>query len=840
MEDVNKTVQEFKPAEEEQSAFSIQDIIKMFVLYWKWFVVSIIACVALCFVYLRYTTPVYQMDAKLLIKDDNNGGRRSRMNGMMQMEALGMMVNSYGVENEIEILNSNILARQIVENLKLYVSYNSVGRFKDQILYKTQPINVDMDKPHLDKLNVPMRMKIKNENGKYVVTGKYNIPVDGISSEGPYEINETFDKLPAQLGTGAGIVYFTKNKNYKLKDGEAIEVTLTSPKSASYIYQKKFSAASTSKMSSIASLTFKDAVPQRAEDYLYQLTNCYNELANEDKNEIASRTDEFINSRLEKINRELGDTEATLENFKKQNKVVELGINAQATVGNTNLYEQKLMDARTQLELIRTLQDFVKNNNNKYQVFPANIGLDDASSNSLITKYNDVVLQRSHLLSSASENSPSVIPLTKLLDNLYESIERSLAQAHKDQTLKERSLQQQYYMYSGRVQQTPEQERVLTQIGRQQEVKAGLFLMLLQKREENSISLASTVDKGKIIETPQFKGKVSPKSSLLMLVALILGVVIPFAVIIIREFFRYRIEGREDVMKLTTIPIIADVAIASDHVKGKGDIVVHENSNTVMEEIYRYLRTNLQFMLKEHDKVIMFTSTTPGEGKTFNAANTAASLALLDKKVILVGLDIRKPRLGELFGIKDTKKGITNLMIKDDPSEAEINDVIMPSGVINNLELMFAGPIPPNPTELIAGKGFEKIFKVLREKYDYIVVDTAPISIVTDTFMVAREVDATVMVCRADYTEKGSFGIINEARDSQKLPNMSIIINGIDMSKKKYGYSYGVGKYSKYSKYGYGKYGRYSKYSYGSYSGTNYGAYTHSHYGSSEDNSIKK
>ena len=839
MEEINKNAQEYQHVEEEQGAFSVQDIIKVFVLNWKWFVVSIVACVALCFVYLRYATPSYQMDAKLLIKDDPNGPRRSRMSGMMQMEALGMMVNSYGTENEIEILNSNILARQIVENLKLYVSYKSVGKVKDRIMYKNQPINVDMDKQHLNRLNVPMTLKIERKNGKYVVEGEYCVPLDVMASSDPYEVNETFDKLPAQISTGAGIVYFTKNKNYELEEGKAIKVSLTSPQTASYVYQKKFSAAATSKMSSVASLTIKDAVPQRASDYLYQLTNCYNELANEDKNEIASRTDEFINSRLDKINRELGDTEATLEDFKKRNRVVELGINAQATVGNTNLYEQKLMEARTQLELIKTLQDFVKNNSNKYQVFPANIGLDDASSNSLITKYNDVVLQRSHLLTSASENSPSVIPLTKLLDNLYESIGKSLTQAYKDQTLKKKSLEQQYSMYSGRVQQTPEQERVLTQIGRQQEVKAGLFLMLLQKREENSISLASTVDKGKIIETPQFKGKVSPKSSLLLLVALILGILVPFVIVYLREFFRYKIEGREDVMKLTTIPIIADVAVAANKVKGKGDIVVHENSNSMMEEIFRYLRTNLQFMLKEHDKVVMFTSTIPGEGKTFNAANTAASFALLDKKVLLVGLDIRKPRLGELFGIKDTKKGITNLLVKDDPTPEEIDSVIVPSGVIKNLELMLAGPIPPNPAELIAGKGFDKIFKVLREKYDYVIVDTAPISLVTDTFMVARAVDATVCVCRADYSERGLFALLNDSRDKKKLPNMSIVINGIDMSKKKYGYSYGVGKYGKYGKYGYGKYG-YGKYgSYGSYGGTSYGSYSQSHYGKKDDDSLK-
>ena len=840
MEEINKNNPEYPSEQVEQSTFSIQDILKMFILYWKWFVVSIFVCLALCFVYLKFTTPIYQMNAKILIKEDD--AHKSRRMSGLQMENLGMMINSYGVENEVEILNSDILARQIVEDLKLYVSYKTVGNFRDHLIYKTQPISVDMDKPHLDRLNAPMTLEIKKDKGKYTVKGEYRIPIDIATSVGPYEIEKTFDKLPAQLGTGAGIVYLTKNKNYILKEGNVIKVTIMSPQKASYIYQARFKASATSKMSSIANLSFVDAIPQRAEDYLYQLTNCYNDLANEDKNEIASRTEEFINKRLEIINRELGDTEETIEDFKKRNNVVEIGINAQTSVGNTNLYEQKLMDAETQLELIGTLQDFVKDINNKYSVFPANLGLDDASSNNLITKYNDIVLQREHLLNSASENSPSVQPLTKSLDKLYESIEKSLNQAKKDQELKRRSLEQQFYMYSGRVQQTPEQERVLTQIGRQQEVKAGLFLMLLQKREENSISLASTVDKGKMISTPQFKGKVSPKSSLLMLVALVLGFFIPFAILILREFFRYRIEGRTDVEKLTSIPIIADVAVASENVKGKGDIVVRENSNSIMEEVFRYLRTNLQFMLKEGDKVIMFSSTMPGEGKTFNAANTAASFALLNKKVLLVGLDIRKPRLGEIFDLKDTKKGITNLLTKENPSEEDVNDMILPSGVISNLDLLFAGPIPPNPAELIAGKALDKVFEILRKEYDYIILDTAPISIVTDTFLISRVVDATVMVCRADYSEKASIALLNEARDNKKLVNMSIVVNGIDMSKKKYGYAYGVGKYGKYgkySKYGYGKYG--NRYGYGRY-GNNYtySSYTDSHYGNKNDNSLNK
>jgi capsular exopolysaccharide synthesis family protein len=298
---------------------------------------------------------------------------------------------------------------------------------------------------------------------------------------------------------------------------------------------------------------------------------------------------------------------------------------------------------------------------------------------------------------------------------------------------------------------------MLTQIGRQQEVKSGLYLMLLQKREENSISLAATADKGKLIDDPQLVGKISPKSAIIMLIALLLGLAIPALVIFLLQLFRYKIEGHEDVARLTKLPIIADVAIASNTAKGKADIVVHENQNNQMEEIFRSLRTNLQFMLHEGQKVVLFTSSTSGEGKTFTAANLSVSFGLLGKKVILVGLDIRRPRLAELFGINDHRHGITNLLVKDAPTAADVQEQILPSGVNKNLDLLMAGPIPPNPAELIARSSLEAIIKALKDKYDYIMIDTAPVGLVTDTLQIARVADASIYMCRADYTPKSNF-----------------------------------------------------------------------------------
>ena len=388
---------------------------------------------------------------------------------------------------------------------------------------------------------------------------------------------------------------------------------------------------------------------------------------------------------------------------------------------------------------------------------------------------------------------------------------------------------------------------MLTEIGRQQDVRSGLYLMLLQKREENSISLAATVDKGKLIDDPQFLGQVSPKRTIVLLAALVLGFALPLGVLFILSFFRYRIEGRDDVMKITTLPIVADVPVASDSVKSAAGIVVQANKNNQIDEIFRSLRTNIQFMLKEDEKVILFTSSTSGEGKTFLAANLAVSFALLGKKVILCGLDIRKPALGKLFGLSDRKLGATALLVKNQVTLADVRGQVTPSGVNENLDILLAGPTPPNPTELLARQNLEDTINILKQEYDYIILDTAPVGLVSDTLQIAKFANVCCYVCRADYTPKANVGIVNSLSGEGKLPNACIILNGVDMSKKKYGYYYGYGKYGKYGRYGYSRYGYgrygYGKYGYGKYGYGNYGSYGNyadSRYSNKNDDSIKK
>lgn len=814
----------------EKSAFDFQTIYTMLVLNWKWFVLSVILCLGCGAIYLRYKTPTFQAQAKMLIKDDESNNRATGKSTLLTASNLGFMTNSAGIDNEMEILTSLSIAQQAVRDLKLYTTYKAKGKIKDQLMYKTEPVFVDLDPGHLEKLIYPIQLVITRDGNEYKVKGQYTASAFEETEKTVYEIEKTLNGLPARISTRVGTITLNANSQVApMADGATIKVTIVAPKYMAIKYVKALSVSPTSKTTTIAQMVLTDEIPQRAVDYLRQLTVCYNRQANEDKNEIAVRTEEFINGRLEKINAELGSTEGSLEAYKKRNNMVELKLNAAQSVQNQDIFSQKLAEANTQVALLQSISQYMNDPANLYQTLPSNVGLTDQSATQLINKYNDIVLTRNRLLRSASESSPTVTPLTAQLDDLSASIRRAIAQAQKNMATQRQSVAEQYSKYVGQTSATPEQERILTQIGRQQDVKSGLYLMLLQKREENSISLAATADKGKLIDDPQYAGKVSPRGSIIMLLALVLGFLIPGGILYIINFLKFRIEGHDDVEKLTKLPILADIAVAGEGTKTKGDIVVHENKNNQMEEVFRSLRTNLQFIMSKDQKVILFTSSLSGEGKTFTAANLAVSFALLDKKVVLVGLDIRKPRLAELFEIKDHHHGITNLLSMANPTAEDVEKQILNSNVNDNLDILMAGPIPPNPTELIARPTLEMVIDTLKEKYDYVLIDSAPVGLVTDTLQIGRVADATIIMCRADYTPKDSFNYINDLARDNKLPHMTIAINGIDMSKKKYGYYYGYGRYGRYA-----RYGRYSNHRYG------YGNYGNSRYGNENDTSIKQ
>ena len=785
---------------------NIKQYLVSLLINWKWIVLSLIVCLGIGMAFVRYNNTVYSISEKVLIKtgDNNNSG------SSLKSQTMGFMATSDGFDNELEILSTHTLAKQTVRDLNLFVSYYSVGTFKNTLLYKDQPVNVSVGIGEAEKLTGAFKVEIEHENGKYNITAP--------------NVDVTVKSLPTTIEARGCRLTLTTNDGTAIAQNWKMKAVIKSPDQAAYDFQGRFNAVADSRSTSIAVLSLNDENPKRAYDYLRQLVTCYNTQANEDKNEVARRTEEFINQRIAKINDELGSTEGHLENYKRSRGMVELKTNATQAFTQANNYEEKLADFNTQIALFDEMSAFLNNPANRYQPLPNNVGIENGAVTSLISNYNLTVQKRNILLQSASENSPAVTPLTAQLDQLHNAISQTLRQVRKSMDIQRSGLQQQYGKYQGEVGQTPEQERVLTQIGRQQEVKSGLYLLLLQKREENSISLAATADKGRIIDDPQTKGVVSTKSRSIMGVALVAGFGMPIAIIYLIGLLRYKIGGREDVEKLTKLPIISDVATASKHAKRDGEIVVRENQNNAMEEIFRGMRSNLLFTLKEGQNVVVCTSSIAGEGKTFISSNLAMSLAILGKKVLLVGLDIRKPRLQGIFSLGEQKIGITNLLRLENPSWEEIKGQILPSGKHDNLLVMPSGPIPPNPTEIIARKSLDHIIDTAKAQFDYVIIDSAPVGLVPDTVSIARVSDATVFVCRADYTPKRDFDIINTLTAEDRLRNVSIVINGIDMSKNRYGYYYGYGHYG---------YGHHS-YGYGGY------RYGYDNYGDKDDKSIKK
>lgn len=819
---------------------NFQTIFSALVLNWHWFLLSLIICVCGALIYLRFAEPVYQVSARMLVKNNNDSKKKSASQMLSDVEDLGYLNNSSGIENEVEVLRSRLLLRDVVKDLKLYTEYRREDGLKDVIVYKNQPFSIDLDPEHLDSLDIAylessqwLKMEVWREGTNYMISGTLKA-----GAGDPIPFQHRAKSLPDTIKTRLGTLTMTAVPGKKLEEGQVYIVTISPPMQVATSYLSRLTIKPTTKRTDIALLTLKDNNYRRGVDVLRQLSICYNRQANAEKNAVAMRTEEFINDRMVKIDKELGSTEEKIQQFKQQNAVTSLS-DASQSVQMSNEFSARLSEANSQVQMLDYMREYVNNPGNKYQIIPSNVGVSDGATTSLINNYNQAVQDRNRLLMSASEEAPQVKTLTATIDELQRSIQTALLQARSSADIRRQGIQSQFAKFQGRVSAAPIQERVLNQVGRQQDVKSTLYMLLLQKREENSIALAATADNGKLVDEPLNEGKVSPKNLIIILVAVLLGLLIPALCLWIISLFRYKIEGHEDLARLTDLPIIADVAVASENVKDKAGIVVQANKNNQIDEIFRSMRTNIQFMLQGDQKVILFTSSTSSEGKTFNAANLAVSFALLGKKVILCGLDIRKPALGRLFDISDRSKGITPLLTLDNVSQTALNDQILSSGTNANLDLLLAGPVPPNPTELLARDSFRQIVDMLRAQYDYVIFDTAPVGIVTDTLQIGQHADITVYVCRADYTHKSAVGLLNTLAKDQKLPNPCVILNGIDMSRRKYSYYYGYGHYGKYGRYGYGRYGKYSSYgNYGNYG--NYGQYAESHYGNKDDDSIKK
>ena len=795
--------------EEEHSGFNLAALWKIVVLHWYWIVLSTIVALGAAFSYLKYTRPVYASNMKILVKDEDSRSRMYR-GGQLALESMGVISNSNGFDNELEILTSSNISQRVIKSLKLYVSYELDGRLRNHELYKNNPYIVDMPENQLVDLHSLIQLKIDRQGDGVHVAGEIYVP----RSKEPILFERSVKELPGSFNTPVGTITLQRNPGVGAElPKQTMYATIMPLEYAAKAYGSRLSVSASSKTTTVAVLNYLDTQPERAIDYLNELFRSYNEDANEDKNEVALKTEEFLKNRISAIREELDATESNLESYKKKNELINLTNDASNALNKLTEYQKEQVELETQLNLVTALLDYVDDPRNAFNVVPSNLGLKDADMSNLLNKYNDYVLQRNRLLKSSSPENPYVKRLTAQLEEMWPTIRLSLKSVRENILTQKRSAEDQYNLFSRRVGEVPTQERSLNNIIRQQEIKVELYLMLLQKREENYISLNSTAAKARVIDDPRSTGKVSPKTKVILLGALVLGLCFPVGLIYLLGLLRYRIEGREDVEMLTKIPVLADIPLAPKSLDGELSLAVRENSNDMMEEAFRGLRTNLRFILSEKENVIACTSCIPGEGKTFVSTNLAMSLALLGKRVIIVGLDIRKPRLVKLFGLSSDHRGITTFLSSDSGDFQDLDKQIHHAVLNPNLDVLPAGVIPPNPGELISREQLDHAIALLREHYDYVIVDTPPVGLVSDTLSAARVADMTIMVCRADYSPRNNFQLINALHHDNKMPKITLVLNGIDLKKRKYGYYYGYGKYSKYGKYGhYGHYGVYGHY----------------------------
>lgn len=806
-------IQDPNTEQQHEESINLYAIFFKYLAYWPWFVASVLACLIIAFLYLRYQAPVYNVTSAVLIKEDDSRSKgMSAAGGAIEaLQSMGGFSMSNNFDNEVEILKSRTLIRKVVTQLGLYISTaeRRVTGY-DIPLYKNSPIGVYMAPQEAEKLEAGAKLELN-----YSAEGKLRVKVRYEMDEEERKEEKDFDKLPAVFPTPAGVFSFTLNDSilteWKKTRGDDVRLSayVGSPTAVAKSYGENLSVEAASKTTTIAQIAVQNTDKQRAVDFINCLVAFYNQDANDEKNEVAQKSAEFIEERIGIINQELGSTETQLADFKQKSGLTDLTSDAQLALQENSKYEQMRIENQTQIRLVEFLRDYINNPANEQEVIPSNVGLQDQNLSTVIDQYNNMIIERKRLLRTSSENNPAVVNMNTGIEAMRHNVQTTVASVLKGLQISKADIDRQARKFEGRISSAPQQEKEFLSIARQQEIKAQLYIMLLQKREENAITLAATATNGRIIEEAQAdKYPVSPKKKIIALAALVIGLGIPVGFIYLRDLLKYKIENRDDVEKLTDVSILAELPRGKKPEKG-GAIVVRENKNDIMEETFRGLRTNLLFMLEKGQKVILFSSTQPGEGKSFVAGNTAVSLAFLGKKVIVVGMDIRKPGLNKVFNLSRRAEGITNYL--SDPEHINLMDMVQHSDISPNLDILPGGPVPPNPTELVARTVLEDAINQLKERYDYVILDTAPIGMVTDTAIIGRVADICVYVCRADVTPKAGYRYINVLRDEHKFPKLATVINDIDMSKRKNSYGYGYG-----AKYGYGKgYGYGYGYGYG-------------------------
>lgn len=764
-------------SQQDENEISIMEILFRYIKYWKWFVLSVVLAVVISFVYFRYTVPVYNVTSTIILKHEKD--QRSAMAGLGTLDGLAMMGGVSSVDNETFVIRSKTAVRTVVDRLNLHTSYIVEGRVKSSDMYTDSPFIIAMDGAGLDTLRNSIEFTAQLNEDK-------SISIDGTIGGVVYDTKLT--NLPGLLNTPAGVISFNLREDAK-PYYKPLQITINRPEATINSYRSNLSVEPASKTSSVLSLSLKTAYPNKGMDFLNTLVEVYNFQTIEDKNLEATNTKNFINERLNIIDMELGSAEGAVEQYKLQQGMTDLEADLQKNLQQSSQYERLLVNAESQLNIVNSLNDWVKNPANQGQPVPSNIGIQDPNLAASTNEYNKLLAERERLSRSMEDSNPVMQKMDEQIRSLRGSINSSIASVREGLSIERRNIANQARIYSGKIGEVPTQERQFTEVAREQQVKASLYLLLLQKREENALALAATANSAKVLDEAYQEAIVHPKKPIILLAALLLAMLIPVGIIYLLDIVQYKIRTRGDVDRITKLPILGEIPRHNEIDSIEGNIAVAENATTELDEAFRMIRTNLMLSLDPKDKVIVFTSTIPGEGKTFAALNTAISLTMLQKKVLLLGMDLRIPRIAEYMNISNDT-GLTTYL---SGYEAEIKNLIRPSELSEYLSVMPAGPVPPNPAELLSRHTLESAIELLRPMFDYIIIDSAPVSLVSDTLIINRISDATAYMCRANYSSKMNLKYANDLMAQHKLKNMLLLINDVKDFHQGYGYGYGYG-----------------------------------------------
>ena len=752
---------------------NLREEIEKYAYHWKWFVLGVVIALTSAFLYLRYTANQYEVSTTILIDDEKKGGLATELSAFEDLGLLGNVQTS--LDNEIELLKSRSLLERVVKDLEINVSYYRQGRVIQSELFKN---NVTI------KINF-----LANDSVFYNLDTTFKIKVLSATNFELKDMNG--NKSPEfvfgkNIASAIGNLSITPASINTTRVGEEIIVKITPLKKVVDAYRTKIQIQPANKNSSVIKLSLKDQVKMKAQAVLNNLVFQYNEDAVEDKSVIAKNTNKFINQRLEIITKELSRVDKGIEEFKTKNKLTDIGSEATLILQSNATIETNIIALTTQLKLVDYVMEYMEDNSE--ELIPANLGLSDIAISQSTLKYNELIVERNRILKSSSKLNPIIINLEEQISSMRTSIARSLVNLKASLSISLSTIKSQEQRINSKRTAVPRQEREFRDIQRQQQIVESLYLYLLQKREENAISLAVTLPNAKIIDSAYGSDiPVAPKRKIVYLAALLLGLLVPFSVIYLVFLLDNKVHSRKDVELIVQAPVLGDIP----KTKSEKKVVVSDTDRSSTAESFRLLRTNVNFMLtgmKDQTKTIFVTSTIAGEGKTFIAINLASVLALTNKKVLLIGADIRKPKIAEYLNIQTQKKGLSHFLMDPQLKVADIIEHVSTS----NFDMLESGIIAPNPSELLMNGRFDEILAYGKENYDYVIVDTAPVNIVTDTLLLGSQADLFIYVVRANYLDKRSLEIPRLMYTEKRLPNMAILINDTDFEKG-YGYGYGNG-----------------------------------------------